>query len=189
VFIWNWGSVNRQTVLERLKNFEGHVTYMYRCTGGAVTTGVGHALLTVADATSLHWEISGLPAAPTEIVEDFNKVAAAPKGLPAAHYEPLSGCRLPENYLVTVAAADIERFERELKEKFPEWPSYPELVQEGLFDMAFNLGVAGLQKFPRFLAAVESRNWEDAAAECHRLGVSEARNQEIASLFRQAQNP
>jgi GH24 family phage-related lysozyme (muramidase) len=181
--------MNQQIVFERLKSFEGCVPYMYRCTGGAVTVGVGHALPSVAEAATLRWQISGRPASPAQIAEDFSKVAAAPKGLPAAHYESLTGCRLPEDYLPTLTTSDIERFERDLTMTFPEWPSYPESAQEGLFDMAFNLGIAGLHKFPRFLAAVESKNWDDAADDCHRLGVSEARNQEIASLFRQAQNP
>jgi GH24 family phage-related lysozyme (muramidase) len=181
--------MNQQTVLERLKSFEGCVPYMYRCTGGAVTAGVGHALPTAADAAGLHWEISGHPASPAKIAEDFGSVAAAPKGLPATHYEPLTGCRLAEDYLATLAVEDIKRFEGDLEETFPQWASYPEPVQEGLFDLAFNLGIAGLHKFPRFLAAVEAREWENAASECHRLGVSDARNQEIAALFHQAQNP
>ncbi|HEY7390299.1 MAG TPA: hypothetical protein VH640_17415, partial [Bryobacteraceae bacterium] len=81
--------MNQQTILERLKSFEGFVPYMYRCTGGAVTAGIGHALATAADAAVLQWEISGRPASPVEIAGDFEKIAAAPIGLVAEHYEPL----------------------------------------------------------------------------------------------------
>jgi GH24 family phage-related lysozyme (muramidase) len=162
------------------------VPYMYRCTGGDVTAGVGHALATAADAGGLDWEISGRPASAAEIAGDFEKVAAAPLGLIATHYEPLTGCRLSDDSLTNLATADIERFEAALTKTFPQWASYPEPAQEGVFDMAFNLGIAGLHKFPKFLSAVGSRNWEIAAAECHRQGVSEVRNQEVAALFRQA---
>jgi GH24 family phage-related lysozyme (muramidase) len=180
--------MNQQIVLERLKSFEGCVPYMYRCTGGEVTAGIGHAFLTSADAAGLQWQISGRPASPEEIAGDFEKVAAAPIGLVATHYEPLTECRLPDASVTSLAATDIERFEGALAKEFSQWPSYPEPAQEGIFDMAFNLGIAGLHKFPRFLAAVEAQNWEIAAAECHRQGISEVRNQAVASLFLQAES-
>jgi GH24 family phage-related lysozyme (muramidase) len=181
--------MNQQIVLERLKSFEGCVPFMYRCTGGAVTAGVGHALLTLANAVGLDWQISGHSAAESEIAGDFGKVAAAAIGLRAVDYEHLTGCRLTDEYIVSLADDDIARFESALQAQFPQWSAYPESAQEGLFDMAFNLGIAGLRKFPQFLAAVEARDWEDAAAQCHRVGVSEDRNQQVAALFRQAGNP
>jgi hypothetical protein len=36
------------------------------------------------------------------------------------------------------------------------------------------------------LAAVDAGEWETAAAECHRRGINEDRNQQTAALFRQA---
>ena len=36
--------VNIQNVQGRLLQFEGRTNFMYRCTGGEVTVGVGHAL-------------------------------------------------------------------------------------------------------------------------------------------------
>jgi GH24 family phage-related lysozyme (muramidase) len=178
--------MNRQTVLERLERFEGCVPYMYRCSGGAVTAGVGHALATAGDAAALSWELSGRSASAAEIAADFAKVSVAPSGLVAVRYEPLTVCRLPETYLVGLASTDIGRFEGYLRKYFPQWSSFPEPAQEGLFDMAFNLGMGGLQKFPRFLAGVEAGDWKTAANECDRLGISEERNQEIAGLFQQA---
>ncbi|HEY7392294.1 MAG TPA: hypothetical protein VH640_27495, partial [Bryobacteraceae bacterium] len=90
--------------------------------------------------------------------------------------------------LVSLATADIERFQEALTKTFPQWSTFPEPAQEALFDMAFNLGIAGLHKFPKLLAGVNSQNWEIAAAECQRQGISEARNQETASLFRRAES-
>ena len=43
--------------------------------------------------------------------------------------------------------------------------------------MAFNLGLAGLKKFPTMLHAVDSGDWATAAAQCHRMGIGDARNQ------------
>jgi len=84
--------------------------------------------------------------------------------------------------------SDIERFEAQLAGARPKWGSYPEPVQEALFDMAFNLGLGGLKKFPKMLQAVDAGDWETAAQECHRAGIQAARNEETAALFRQAES-
>jgi hypothetical protein len=53
--------------------------------------------------------------------------------------------------------------------------------------MAFNLGVNGLiSHFPRLIAAVKARDWKTCAAQCHRNGISDERNQKTLDLFRQA---
>jgi GH24 family phage-related lysozyme (muramidase) len=52
--------------------------------------------------------------------------------------------------------------------------------------MAFNLGIGGLMKFHNMLVAVNAGQWDVAAAQCHRQGIGEARNQQTAALFLQA---
>lgn len=178
--------MNREQVLARLLNFEGSVAYMYRCTGGDVTAGMGHAMITSGDAVRLNWQISGRSATPEEVIADFGKVAAAPKGNLAKFYEPLSQCRLATDYISSLAGQDIDAFESGLKRAFPRWDSYPEPVQEALFDMGFNLGIAGLGKFVKLRAAIDADDWATAALESHRNGISDARNQATAALFRQA---
>ena len=37
-------------VIPRVEKFEGRVPLMYRCTGGEVTIGIGHAIQSPADA-------------------------------------------------------------------------------------------------------------------------------------------
>jgi GH24 family phage-related lysozyme (muramidase) len=178
--------MNRDRVLARLERFEGSVPYMYRCTGGEVTAGVGHAIASSAAALELDWQIDSREASPAEIAADFAKIAAAPKGMAATLYESLSQCRLNNDYLQRLANEDIAAFEAGLTQAFARWPSFPEPAQEALFDMAFNLGIGGLRKFVKLLAAVEAGDWETAALESYRHGISEARNQETAALFRQA---
>ena len=48
--------MNPDSVIARLKQFEGWTNYMYRCTGGEVTIGIGHALLAAANAATLAWQ-------------------------------------------------------------------------------------------------------------------------------------
>src|SRR5205085_12600253 len=117
---------------------------------------------------------------------DYAKIAAAQKGMIATNYAGMTKCRMSDADIDQLAAADIRRFENQLAEALPKWNSYPAPAQEALFDMAFNLGVAGLKKFPALLAAVDAGLWETAAQQCHRKGIGGARNQETAEPFRQA---
>lgn len=175
--------MDRASVMARLKSFEGDVPYMYRCTGGEVTIGAGHAIPAAADAGKLSWNIGGMPATAEQAQDDFGKVAAAPKGLVAGRYESLTQCRMSAGDIDALLLADVQLFESKLAAALPNWASYPESAQEALFDMGYNLGVGGLLKFHQLLAAADAGNWQAAAAECHRRGIGEARNRETAGLF------
>lgn len=173
-------------IVARLEKFEGRIGHMYRCTGGEVTVGIGHAILSAADAPALTWNIDGRPATPGEIDADYARVVAEPVGRIASYYKPFSQCRMTDGVIDALAAADITRFSALVAAALPKWNSYPDCVQAALFDMAFNLGVAGLLKFKKLIAACDAANWEAAAGECHRRGIAEFRNQETAELLRQA---
>ena len=175
--------MNRQAVLARLEAFEGSVPFMYRCTGGEVTVGIGHALPSAAAAVELAWVLAGRPASAEEVTRDYTAIATLQKGLVAAHYASFSQCRLTDESVTNLANADITRVEATIAAALPRWNSYPEPVQEALFDMAFNVGIGGLLKFVKLLACVNAGKWDVAAKECQRQGVAAERNQAIASLF------
>ena len=155
--------------------------YLYRCSGGAVTVGVGHAVASADECCQLAWTA---PAAPAEIRAAFAKVAAAPEGQTAAAYARLTSIRMAASAIDDLLANDVVLFEAALGKALPRWNTYPEPAQQALFDMAYNLGIAGLRKFRKLLAGVDAGRWEDAAAQCHRAGIAEARNAETAALFR-----
>jgi GH24 family phage-related lysozyme (muramidase) len=173
-------------VIPRVQSFEGRVRYMYKCTGGEVTIGFGHAIENPADAPKLTWSINGRPATDDEVLADYASVAAVAKGPAATFYANLTQCRMADSDIDALLAADITRFEALLAGAFPNWNTYPESAQEALFDMAFNLGIGGLKKFTHMLAAVDAGQWAVAAAQCHRQGIGETRNQQTAALFLQA---
>ena len=176
---WYSPHMSTDDVLARLEKFEGRVPHMYRCTGGEVTIGIGHAIPTAADASKLTWE-SGTDG----VAAGYAAVAAEPKGMVASHYAPLTVCRMSNDAINQLAAADIDTFTNQLQHTLPNWSAYPEPAQAALFDMAYNLGIGGLKKFPHMLAAVDAADWETAAQQCHRNGIGESRNQETAALFR-----
>jgi GH24 family phage-related lysozyme (muramidase) len=173
-------------LIPRLQSFEGCEPHMYRCTGGKVTIGIGHAIETPADAVALSWTIDGRRAANPEIQTDWASIAAAQMDLAAPAYAHLTQCRMAPADITALVAADVASFEAKLAAALPNWSTYPEPVQEALFDMGFNLGVDGLLKFHMLLAAVDAGQWAEAAAQSHRKGIGDTRNRQTAALFLQA---
>jgi GH24 family phage-related lysozyme (muramidase) len=179
--------MDRAAVIARLKEFEGCINHMYKCTGGDVTIGIGHAIQTAADAANLSWQINGVPADREQVQSDYAAVAAAPKGQVATAYAHLTQCRMGADEVQDLVTADVQSFEAQLAAALPNWSSCPGPAQQALFDMAFNLGLAGLKKFPTLLHAVNSGDWATAAVACHRIGIVAARNQAAAALFLEAE--
>ena len=60
---------------------------------------------------------------------------------------------------------DIERVEKECKNKIAFYTLLDDERQYALLDMAFNLGIAGLLKFKKMLIAMARGYFEDAAKE------------------------
>jgi GH24 family phage-related lysozyme (muramidase) len=117
---------------------------------------------------------------------DFARVTAADQGLVASSYQNLTQCRMSDDSVQALLFGDIDAFAAAITRQLPAWTAYPEPAQEALFDMAYNLGVGGLLKYPKMLAACAAGDWETAATECRRNGIGDARNAETAALFRQA---
>jgi hypothetical protein len=56
-----------------------------------------------------------------------------------------------------------------------------------MLDMAFNLGTFGLRrKWPRLNAAIDKKDWADAAANCTRPDANVIRNMKTIALFKRA---
>jgi GH24 family phage-related lysozyme (muramidase) len=178
--------MNIPFVLARLEKFEGRVPHMYRCTGGEVTIGIGHAIQTAEDALELAWAVDGRGTQAEQIRADYARVAGAQKGQAAASYASLSRCRLSDAAIEALAAADVAKFAEGVARVLPNFNRYPECVQAALFDMTFNLGLGGIQKFHHLIAACDAGDWEAAAQQSHRHGIGDGRNEETAALFRQA---
>jgi GH24 family phage-related lysozyme (muramidase) len=172
--------MDKRAVTGRLIRFEGSTPYMYRCTGGEVTVGIGHAIHGAEEALALDW---GGPR--TSLEQDYARIATAPMGqkYAASYYEPLTTTRMADDAILALCDDDINLCEDQLAQALPDWDSYPELVRQALFDMGYNLGVAGLLKFEKMLAAVNAGDWKTAAQESRRKGIAEGRNKEIEELF------
>jgi type VI secretion system secreted protein VgrG len=182
-------AMNRENVIFRLHRSEGLVSHMYRCTGGAVTIGVGHAIPNADAACKLAWQLGDASAPDALVRGDYQRVAWAGQGMLAARYANLSTCRMAAEKIEQLLAADIDSFSAQLTALVEGWVNYPEPAQEALFDMAYNLGVGGLKKFTKLLAACAAGDWAAAAGESRRRGIPDWRNDEAAALFRSASIP
>lgn len=61
--------------------------------------------------------------------------------------------------------SDIRGCEASLDQRFPWWRSLDPVRQIVMMDMMFNMGGAKLSQFVHFLAAMQSGNWTEAAAQ------------------------
>jgi len=59
----------------------------------------------------------------------------------------------------------IDQTAARLDQAFPVWRELSDVRQESLLNMSFNLGVAGVMDFKKMLAAIQSRDYVQAAAE------------------------
>lgn len=60
---------------------------------------------------------------------------------------------------------DMDQIREELHNSISGYEEMPVMVKAVLYDMAYNLGISGLLKFKRFLAALGSQDYQKAAKE------------------------
>lgn len=184
--------LDKTSLLPKIIAHEGTIPHMYLDTAGLVTVGVGQMLPNVASAQQLPFVFrdSLVPASAEDIAKDYAAVSAAEVGLKAIAYQGVTRLILVESTIENLLLARIDEFMQQLSQAFPNYLSFPKSAQEGILDMAFNLGVQGLiNKFHQFCAAVREENWQTCAVECHRRAISGARNDYTRALFEAAASP
>jgi GH24 family phage-related lysozyme (muramidase) len=169
--------MNVEKFKELTREAEGVVEHLYLDTRGNVTVGVGHLVPNVAAAMQLPLEPS------CDIAADFARVAAAPKGKPATLYATFCKTKLSADDVDALLEKDTLGFLLELQKHLPQFPAYPFPVQDAVFDMAFNLGIAGFAKYVNLRASLDAKDWAACARRCHRLGISDQRNKRTAAMF------
>jgi len=171
---------------QMLMQGEGALRHMYLDTVGLVTVGVGHMIPNAEAAQALSFVVraDGSAATSDQIAADYAGVSRQQKGLLAARYRQFTTLDMTDAAIQDLLSADIAGVEAGVRSKFAGYDDYPEPAQDALLDMAFNLGVTGLAThFPRLKAAAEARDWATCAAQCHRNGISEERNEKTRALF------
>ena len=80
------------------------------------------------------------------------------------HGEP-DGTEISEHGVNEVFETDVAKFVSEAKILFPDLDDLPEVAQQVIVNMAFNMGRPRLSKFKNFIAGVNDRDWVRAAEE------------------------
>ena len=80
------------------------------------------------------------------------------------HGEP-DGTEISEDRVNEVFKSDVATFVDEAKILFPDLDDLPEIAQQVIVNMAFNMGRPRLSKFKNFIAGVNDRDWVRAAEE------------------------
>lgn len=182
-------AAEKQTLIEKLKLYEGNIPHMYLDTEGLVTVGIGNLLRTVQDAQKLSFlTAGGQKASKEEISTEYNAIKKLPKGQLAANYKRFAKLHLDNNAILSLVKHHIDTFYKSLSAGYPGFTTFPSEVKLALLDMGFNLGVNGLKtKFPNMNKAIAKKDWQTAAKESHRKHpVSEARNNYVKELLEKA---
>lgn len=152
------------------KEFEGRVPFMYLDAGGLVTVGVGNLIDPVSQALGLPFvhESTGHAASRGEIEAEWQLLKGQ---LQLAHQghracENLTHLRLTEAAIDELVIARLQSNEVLLRKRFIEWDSWPADAQLGVLSMAWALGPGFPSKWPKFTAAIKTKDFDGAAAHC-----------------------
>lgn len=173
--------------IERLREFEGSVPWMYLDTAGKVTVGVGSMLPDANAAGTLPFQVGARAATKDEIVKEFARVSALVKGRAATFYRIAGGLRLTDTVIDQRLSEVLEGFEGYLRAHLAGYERLPGGVKLALLDMIYNLGPGKLfEEYPKLIRAIEKRDWKAAASASLRQGPSAARNAWTKQQFLEA---
>lgn len=128
--------LSKNDIVQRLVMHEGIRLNPYLCTEGYATIGVGRNLDTN-------------PLTPDEKVVCGDILSGITKS--AAFY---------------LLRNDIDRVIKECEKNFLIWERLDDERQYALLDMVFQLGISGVKKFKKMLAAMGVGDWKEAAKQC-----------------------
>jgi GH24 family phage-related lysozyme (muramidase) len=169
--------------------YEGNISHMYLDTKGLVTVGIGNLLASVEAAQALEFvsRASTRSASAAEIKTDYESIQTQKVGLRAQGYREFTKLDLPDVAINDLFRKRIDEFKKQLKASYPSFDDYPPAAQLAMLDMAFNLGTSGLRrKWPNLNAAIDKKDWADAAANCTRPDANAVRNTKTIVLFKRA---
>lgn len=163
-----------------LEAHEGCCTWLYCDDRGNATTGIGNLVPDADACAALPWLGNDDPRdAYTRVLNAFGPTKPA-----ASVYLGISDLRLSLDFVANLVGQRLEtEFLPGIQRLCPGFDGFPLSARRALVDMAYNLGVHGLAKFPVMLAACNSGDWATAAKQCHRATCRDTRNAWTAQMF------
>lgn len=173
--------------------FEGGVIpWLYIDSRWQITTGIGFLVPDVESLKHFQW----LPSLPSAIGDykalldmrpSAELMAKLDQPRAASSFRNLTHARLRAETVAPEFAVRLQLFESALRSNGWKLEQHPQEVRTVLLDLAYNLGVRGLNRFVKLKAALLARDYATAAAECLRKDVQLERNEACArTLLAQA---
>jgi GH24 family phage-related lysozyme (muramidase) len=147
--------------VEDLKVSEGLILYMYLCTKGKVTIGIGNMMPTVEDAKRLPFvnTSSGEAATDAEVANAYAAVSQMAWGMKSTKYKLSPSLEITEDFAFELAIARLKKeFLPQIRNKFPDFDRYPKSARRFMVDMAYN-GGAGFFAKRGMVVPIKQRDW------------------------------
>jgi len=191
--------VDNQKIIQDIEKEESSKEFMYKDNakdGGKVTVGYGLMIPNVEEAKKLPCVVqnedgSSRPATAKEIEQAFGKVDKFyNKNNNANTFKPkesneFDGIYLPKQEAEKLLQERLRTDANRLRKEFPEFDDFSPQRQRALMDMQYNLGSTKFRRknWPSLFDAVDQKDWERAARESNRKGISNKRNKNIRDKF------
>lgn len=190
---FSWRSVNDfdLVAVRHLSRYEGEVAHLYLDTRGNPTIGIGFHVANKSEFAQLPLRESRTKrhASREHKLAEFERIKRLPPACPANFYTNHCELYLSHNASQKILLLKIQSFKEELKRIYgePLFNSLPTNAKLALLDMIYTLGQTQLQNhWPLFNDAVRKRDWQAAAQQSNRKGVSVSRNAKIKQLLESA---
>lgn len=172
-----------------IEGHEGRSRGMYLDNRGFVTVGVGFLVESVKSAHFLpFWNMQlNTRATNSEIDADFARVAVMPANHHASFYRGTPRIELTDAFIDThLRDIIVNRYIAGVRQKCPNFDSFPLAAQRALIDCCYGLGVAGFGKFGNLIDHCNAGDWKNAAVESHISSRRPERNDWVKGLFLEA---
>lgn len=149
------------TLVDDLQKAEGLVPYMYLCTKGKVTIGIGNMMPTVDDAKRLPFinTSSSKPATEAEVMTAYSTVSQMEWGMKWTKYKLDPSLEISEEFALELAIARLKKeYLPAIRKKFPDFDDYPKSARRFIVDMAYN-GGAGFFAKRGMVSPIKNRDW------------------------------
>ena len=116
-----------------------------------------------------------------QIKAEWTSIKSKATPHPAKFYEKFTTMKMLQGDIDAALTTKINSFEGSARQTFSDWDDFASPAQLALLDMIYNLG--SLSDFPKLVNAANKKDWATCAAECHREGPKDQRNNDTRDRF------
>lgn len=172
--------------IPEIKKHEGVKDFPYKDTKGIITVGGGLNVNHFDKYASLNWvhKDTGQCATPDEIKTAYDYIKQTPFGnYRADFYKTYTDLRLTDDEIDVQLKKHLQNDLEQIRRVMPFFDKLPAGVQDVVMDIQYNTG--HIERFPKFIRAIQDKNIRGIVEESHRKDVSEERNMNMVKKILQ----